>query len=125
MEKRYSSDLSDKEWDLIEPLIPLAKPGGRPRSIDTRAIMNAVFYLLRTGCQWRMLPKDFPAWGTVHYYYRRWRLEGTLFKLHEYLRKKTRLLHNKGAQPTSSIMDSQSVKTTEKRGFGVMMEIKR
>lgn len=125
MERIYRSDLSDQEWEIVAPLIPPAKPGGRPRTSDIRAIMNAIFYLLCTGCQWRMLPRDFPAWVTVHYYYRRWRIEGTLFKIHEHLRQKVRLRHGKDAEPLYGIMDSQSVKTTEKRGAMVMTLIKR
>jgi len=87
MTANYPSNLSDKEWSIIEPLIPSAKPGERPRSADIRAILDAVFYLVRTGCQWRLLPHDFLSWGTVHYYYRKWRLDGTLFKIHEHLRR--------------------------------------
>lgn len=76
MKKRYQSDLSDEEWAIIYPMIPACKPGGRPRRVNIRHIMNAIFYLLKTGCQWRMLPQD----CTVHYYFRRWRLEGVWFK---------------------------------------------
>jgi putative transposase len=125
MSTAYSSDLSDKEWDLVEPLIPPAKPGGRPRTADIRAIMEAIFYVIRTGCQWRLLPHDFPAWGTVHYYYRRWRLEGTMFKIHEHLRKEVRIKYGKNKDPREGIIDSQSVKTTEKRGFGAGMRPRR
>lgn len=89
--KKYSSDLNDQEWTIISSLIPSAKSGGRKRSVNVRSIMNGIFYLIRTGCQWQMLPKDFPPWGTVHYYYRRWRIDGTLFKMHEHLRKLTRV----------------------------------
>ena len=118
----YSSNVSDQEWQLIEPLIPPAKAGGRPRTVNIRAIMNAIFYVVRTGCQWRLLPHDFPAWGTVHYYYRRWRIEGTLFKIHEHLRKEVRIKHGKSKDPKIGMMDSQSVKTTEKRGSGAGMK---
>ena len=78
----YSSDLTAAEFALIAALIPSAKPGGRPRSNDPWQILNAIFYLLRTGCQWRMLPRDFPPWGTVHYYFRRWRINGVWHKIH-------------------------------------------
>ena len=118
----YPSNLTDKEWVIIGSLIPSAKPGGRPRSVDIRAILNAIFYLVRTGCQWRLLPHDFPPWGTVHYYYRRWRRDGTLFKIHEHLRKEVRLKYGKDIHPSQAIIDSQSVKTTEKRGSGVLMQ---
>ena len=71
----YPSDLTDAQWRLIEKLIPRAKPGGRPRSVNMREVVNGILYLVRTGCSWRQLPHDFPPWGTVHYYYRRFRLE--------------------------------------------------
>lgn len=125
MKKRYQSDLSDEEWVIISSMIPACKPGGRPRRVDIRHIMNAIFYLLKTGCQWRMLPQDFPPWGTVHYYFRRWRLEGVWFKIHEQLRSTSRKKHQKNEHPTVGIIDSQTVKTTEKRGDMVMMEAKR
>lgn len=116
MTKVYDSDLNDAEWALIEPLIPAAKYGGRPRQVNIRQIINGIFYLLKTGCQWRMLPKDLPPWGTVHYYFRRWRLEGVWFGIHEKLRTHLRQREQKDVHSTIGIMDSQSVKTTEKRG---------
>jgi len=121
MKKRYQSDLSDEEWAIIYPMIPACKPGGRPRRVNIRHIMNAIFYLLKTGCQWRMLPQD----CTVHYYFRRWRLEGVWFKIHEQLRSMARKEHQKDEHPTAGIMDSQSVKTTEKRGSMDMTVAKR
>ena len=69
---RYDTDLTDAAWELVAPLLPEARPGGRPRTTDIRAVVNAIFYLLRTGCQWRLLPREFPAWGTVYYYFRNW-----------------------------------------------------
>src|SRR5215467_7742785 len=79
--KRYASDLTDEEWAILEPLIPPAKPGGRPRTIDMREVVNGIFYLLKTGCQWGMLPKDFPKWKTVNDYFLKWSKDGTWQKL--------------------------------------------
>jgi hypothetical protein len=73
----YPSDLTEQEWDLLAPLIPAAKPGGRPRSADMRRITNGIFYVLRSGCAWRYLPREYGVWSTVYYYFRRWRLDGT------------------------------------------------
>ena len=75
--KPYPTDLTDDQWKLIEPLLPKAKPGGRPRSVDLREVTDGIFYVVRGGVPWRMLPHDLPPWGTVHYYYRCWRLDGT------------------------------------------------
>ena len=87
----YPSDLSDQEWGILAPLIPPARPGGRPRKWPMRTILNAVFYVVRTGCQWRLLPRDFPPWSTVHhYYFRTWRLDGTWERLGAVLREKVR-----------------------------------
>jgi putative transposase len=87
----YPSDLSDCEWEILAPLIPAAKPGGRRRKWPMQRILNAVFYLLRSGCQWRMLPREFPPWSTVHHYFRMWRLDGTWEKINAVLREKTRV----------------------------------
>ncbi len=86
----YPSDVSDAQWARLEALLPAAKPGGRPRSVDLREVVNGVLYRLREGCTWRALPHDLPPWGTVHYYYRRWRLDGTWEQIHDVLRSPVR-----------------------------------
>ena len=116
MNKRqsYPSDLTDKQWAEIESLIPAAESGGREREVDMREVLNGVLYLLRGGVSWRMLPHDLPPWGTVHYYYRRFRLDGTWIKIHDILRGRVRKKAGRKVSPSAGIMDSQSVKTTKK-----------
>jgi putative transposase len=112
----YPSDLSDAEWEVLEPLIPKAKPGGRPRTTNMRAVLNAIFYVLRSGCAWRMLPHDFPSWKTVYHYFRQWRIDGVWEQINEALRIQLRKADGREAEPSAAILDSQSVKTTETRG---------
>lgn len=107
----YPSDLTDRQWSIIEPLIPRAEPGGRHRSVDMREVVNGILYLNRTGCSWRMLPHEFPPWGTVHYYYRRFRLDGSWQRIHDKLREKVRRKAGKKPTPSAAIIDSQTVKT--------------
>lgn len=110
----YPSDLSDAEWDVIEPLLPAAKHGGRPRTTPVRAIVDAIFYVSRSGCSWRMLPIDFPPYQTVYDYFRTWRKDGTWERVHDVLRRRLREREGREASPSAAILDSQSVKTTEK-----------
>jgi len=117
MEAVYPSDLSDEQWQAISRLIPPAKPGGRPRTVDMREVLNALFYLARTGCAWRMLPRDYPPKDTVYYYFKNFRQDGTWERMHDLIRKRVRVKHGKQQQPSAAILDSQSVKTTEKRGL--------
>ena len=112
----YPSDLTDEQWALLAPLLPDAKPGGRPRSVDLREVVNGLLYVLRTGCPWRHLPHDLPPWGTVWAYFRRWRDDGTLDRLHDELRAQVRQAAGRDPQPSAAILDSQSVKTAEKGG---------
>lgn len=122
---RYPSDLTDAQWEVVEPLIPAVKSGGRPAIHDRREIMNAILYVLRTGCSWRSLPHDFPSWQTVYDYFRLWRLDGTWERLHDQLRVDVRVRVGRQGDPTAAILDSQSVKTTEKGDPAGMMAGKR
>ncbi len=121
----YPSDLTDAQWRLIVKRIPPAKPGGRYRSVNMREVVNGILYLVRTGCSWRQLPHDFPPWGTVHWYYRCFRLDGTWQKIHDALRDKVRVSAGRKKSPSAAIVDSQSVKTTEKGGRMAMTRARR
>ena len=110
----YPSDLSDTEWQYLEPLLPPPKTTGRPRQWDLRLIVDGIFYLVRSGCAWRMLPREYPPWPTVHDYYRRWRRDGTWELIHSRIREPLRLAVGREATPSGAAIDSQSVKTTEK-----------
>ena len=123
--KAYPSDLKDAEWEQIEPLIPPPKPGGRPRTTDMREVFSAIFYLLLSGCAWRMLPHEFPPWQTVYHYFRQWRKDGTWERIHEALRGQVRDRVGRERESSAAVLDSQSVKTTEKGGFGDMTRSKR
>jgi putative transposase len=112
----YPSDLTDQEWAILEPLLPPAKPGGRSRPTDLRQVINAILYLDRTGGQWRALPHDFPPWSTVWSYFRTWRNDGTWERLHTTLREQTRCAQGRELTPSAAIIDSQSVKTSQKGG---------
>lgn len=112
----YDSDITDVEWLLLEPLIPPGKYGGRHRTVDIREVVNAIFYVLRTGCAWRLLPHDFPPWQTVYGYFRDWRKTGVWEQLNTALREAVREQEEREAEPSAAIMDSQSVKTTAVAG---------
>lgn len=112
----YPTDLTDEQWKVIKPLIPAAAPGGRVRSVDMREVVNGILYLNRNGCTWRSLPHEFPPWGTVWYYFRRFRNDGTWKTIHDALRDKVRKKAGRNKSPSAAILDSQTVKTTEKRG---------
>ena len=113
---RYPSDLTDAEWQLIEPLIPSAKPGGGKRSVNMREVVNGVMYILSTGCQWRYIPKDLPPRSTVNGYFCLWSYHGTLDTIHHTLYVQCREQMGREASPTACVIDSQSVKSAEKGG---------
>jgi len=111
---RYPSDLTDAEWTLVEPMIAPARRGGRKRSINIREVLNAIFYVLWTGCQWKALPKDLPPKSTAHYYFMLWDWDGTLERIHHVLYVAVREQAGRAASPTVAIIDSQSGKAAQK-----------
>ena len=112
----YWTDLSEAQWAVIAPLVPDAKPGGRPRKASSRELVNAILYALRAGCSWRLLPADFPPWQTVYYYLQRWRREGVWARIHHLMLMADRERVGREPSPTAAIIDSQSVRTADQRG---------
>jgi|SRR5438105_8455445 len=125
----YPSDLTDAEWKLLEPLLPPPAHTGRKRQYELREITNAIFYLLRSGCTWRMLPRDLPPWQVVYWYFARWRASGVWQQINDTLRTQLRVRDGREEEPSAaamdSQMDSQSVKTSEKGGLGATMQARR
>lgn len=111
--KSYPTDLTDEQWAMLEPLIPAAKVGGHPRTVNMREVINAIFYILCGGCTWRMMPHDFPAWKTVYHYFRLWRKDGVWQWMNQQLREKVRCQAGRELTPSASIIDSQSAKTSQ------------
>lgn len=114
--KAYPTDLKEAEWAILKPMLPEAKPGGRPRRVNLHEILNAIFYRERTGCAWDMLPHDFPPAKTVYEYFNQWSKDGTWARINGVLVRQVRQAEGRDAEPSAAIIDSQSVKTTEKGG---------
>jgi putative transposase len=121
MKRSYPTDLSDAEWECMEPHVPAPNKRGRPKTHGTREILNAVFYVLKSGCPWRLLPKDFPPWQTVYWWFGRGRTDGTFERLNDALRRRLRVRLGRDPLPSAAIADSQRTKTTgvggEQRGY--------
>jgi putative transposase len=121
MKRTYAPDLTDAEWEALEPHVPAPKKRGRPRTHGSREILDAVFYVLKSGCPWRLLPLDFPPWESVYWWFGRWRSDGTFERLNTALRERLRTRSGRDPLPSAAIADSQSARTTgvggKERGF--------